>query len=247
MKNKDISGIYIIYNKFNSKMYIGSSIHVHRRLKEHINNLKNNKHANIHLQHAYNKYKDFIDFELLDECPIESLAYMEQYWFNITGCTNRKYGYNIDLSAFNSGGRKTSEETRLKISTRNKGKRLPKEVVEKIRLSNLGQKRPEQSIKMRLRYEQGNPNKLGLKYLSQDKLEEVKIKLSISTKRRYENEDNLPKTRQKLKMLKEGEIFYFKSLRDAARNLNVDKGGIKYALKYNNGYFKKLNAYFELV
>lgn len=53
-----MSGVYQIYNPINNKRYIGSSINVERRLKEHLRNLKKNTHCNVHLQSAYNKYKD---------------------------------------------------------------------------------------------------------------------------------------------------------------------------------------------
>lgn len=35
-----MSGVYQIYNPINNKRYIGSSINVERRLKEHLRNLK---------------------------------------------------------------------------------------------------------------------------------------------------------------------------------------------------------------
>lgn len=56
-----MSGVYQIYNPINNKRYIGSSINVERRLKEHLRNLKKNTHCNVHLQSAYNKYKVLYD------------------------------------------------------------------------------------------------------------------------------------------------------------------------------------------
>lgn len=35
-----MSGVYQIYNPINNKRYIGSSINVERRLKEHLRNLR---------------------------------------------------------------------------------------------------------------------------------------------------------------------------------------------------------------
>lgn len=62
-----MSGIYQIYNPINNKRYIGSSINVERRLKEHLRNLEKNRHCNDHLQSAYNKYKDVLQFQFLEE------------------------------------------------------------------------------------------------------------------------------------------------------------------------------------
>lgn len=51
-----MSGVYQIYNTVNGKRYIGSSIHIEQRFKEHLRNLRANKHVNAHLQCAWNKY-----------------------------------------------------------------------------------------------------------------------------------------------------------------------------------------------
>lgn len=48
-----MSGVYQIYNTETNKRYIGSSIDVERRLKEHLRNLKANRHCNQHLQNAW--------------------------------------------------------------------------------------------------------------------------------------------------------------------------------------------------
>lgn len=47
-----MSGVYQIYNTINGKRYIGSSIHIEQRFKEHLRNLRANKHANAHLQNC---------------------------------------------------------------------------------------------------------------------------------------------------------------------------------------------------
>lgn len=59
-------GIYSIINKANNKIYIGSTINLERRLKEHKRRLKYNNHTNTHLQYAWNKYgKECFKFEEL--------------------------------------------------------------------------------------------------------------------------------------------------------------------------------------
>lgn len=55
-----MSGVYQIYNTETNKRYIGSSIDVQRRLKEHLRNLKANRHCNQHLQNAWNRYREYI-------------------------------------------------------------------------------------------------------------------------------------------------------------------------------------------
>jgi len=50
------TGIYKITCTENNRFYIGSAKKINKRCQRHINDLKNNKHINIHLQRAYNKY-----------------------------------------------------------------------------------------------------------------------------------------------------------------------------------------------
>lgn len=77
-----MSGVYQIYNPINNKRYIGSSINVERRLKEHLRNLKKNTHCNVHLQSAYNKYKDVLQFQFLEECEPDECLIFEQYYLD---------------------------------------------------------------------------------------------------------------------------------------------------------------------
>lgn len=58
-----MAGVYQIFNTETNKRYIGSSIDVERRLKEHKRNLKAHRHSNQHLQNAWNKYEEYLIFE----------------------------------------------------------------------------------------------------------------------------------------------------------------------------------------
>lgn len=49
-------GIYVIFCTKDSKVYIGSSINIHRRWKEHKSRLRKGNHPNIHLQRIHDKY-----------------------------------------------------------------------------------------------------------------------------------------------------------------------------------------------
>ena len=50
------SGIYVIRNLVNDKLYVGKSVHIENRWLEHQSDLRNGRHANIHLQRAHDKY-----------------------------------------------------------------------------------------------------------------------------------------------------------------------------------------------
>ncbi len=66
-KFKKSPGIYIITIKNSIKVYIGESINVKNRLKNHLRKLRNQKHTNPILQNLYNKYgEDALDFNILE-------------------------------------------------------------------------------------------------------------------------------------------------------------------------------------
>ena len=56
MSNSKSAGIYSITSKINGKRYIGSSIRICDRWKEHLKKLQTNKHTNKHLQNHYDKH-----------------------------------------------------------------------------------------------------------------------------------------------------------------------------------------------
>lgn len=120
------SGIYSLVNRRTGKRYIGQSIDVQKREKEHFCMLKNGKHANNHLQRAWNN-GDRFDFEIIEECPREDLNDREIYW--IAAYDSFHNGYNQCEGGCSTLGRECSEETRRKISEGNKGKKLSEETI----------------------------------------------------------------------------------------------------------------------
>ena len=88
------SGIYQIRNLVNGKIYVGSSINLRKRLKDHFRDLRNNRHVNQHLQKAYNKYGlDKFVFEVLEYVEKDMLLEREQYYIDTLNVVNE--GYNI--------------------------------------------------------------------------------------------------------------------------------------------------------
>lgn len=92
------SGIYKIKNLINNKVYIGSSVDIHKRLVNHKYKLRKNIHDNIYLQSSYNKYKkENFTFEILENCFIENLVEKENYYINLYNSINPDKGYNLTL------------------------------------------------------------------------------------------------------------------------------------------------------
>lgn len=117
MKNK-ISGIYKIINIYDNKVYVGSSIDIKRRWHEHKKELRKNKHCNLHLQFAWNKYGEqnfqFEIIEIVDNPTKENLLNREQYWIDKLCACNENEGYNILSQAGSNLGTKMSDALKQK-------------------------------------------------------------------------------------------------------------------------------------
>jgi group I intron endonuclease len=112
MKTTNVSGIYIIKNTIDERVYVGSAVSLSHRKGTHFYQLKNNKHANKHLQNFYKKYGfNSLIFNVLEFCKKEVLIEREQYYFSRY---NSKF--NIVKYAGSTLGRKCPEHVKLKIS-----------------------------------------------------------------------------------------------------------------------------------
>lgn len=71
--------IYEIVNKSNDWRYIGCSKNYENRWNEHRNSLKTNKHHNVHLQRAWNKYGESeFEFNVLLNVESEKTMFLEE-------------------------------------------------------------------------------------------------------------------------------------------------------------------------
>lgn len=73
------SGVYEILNTTNGKRYIGSTVDLARRERQHFGDLRRGVHRNLHLQSAWNKYgAGAFRFRYVMFCAIPSLLVWEQ-------------------------------------------------------------------------------------------------------------------------------------------------------------------------
>lgn len=80
-----LQGVYKIENIKNHKKYIGSSINIEERWKNHRRMLEQNKHHSSKLQRAYNKLKDknILQYSIVETVDnLDKLKDREQYWID---------------------------------------------------------------------------------------------------------------------------------------------------------------------
>jgi group I intron endonuclease len=140
-------GVYMVRNRINNKCYVGSSVDVKNRAKEHRSGKGNGL-----LAKAVRKYgKENFDFFLLEICPREELHKREGFWmqqlpkqYNLVDVlpTGRR-SYSEDEARKRTEhfkGKPLSEEHKQKIRSALKGKKLTADRKEKIRQKALGRK-----------------------------------------------------------------------------------------------------------
>ena len=93
-----LSGIYMIKNNINGKVYIGQSVDIKKRWREHKSAAfnENSKDYDMVIYRAIRKYGlDNFTFSVLEKCPIEKLNEKEIYW--IQKLNSKNDGYNVSL------------------------------------------------------------------------------------------------------------------------------------------------------
>ncbi len=119
------SGIYVITNTINGKQYVGQSIDIDKRIKQHFRDLKAGRDSS-HMQRAYNLYgKEAFAADIIEYCDIDKLDDREIYW--IAELDTFENGYNLTLGGVGTRGHTISEETREKFRNRprHRGKDSP--------------------------------------------------------------------------------------------------------------------------
>lgn len=170
-----VIGVYKVTNNINGHCYIGSSLDIERRWREHHSKPFNKKSADYGFKFysAIRSYgiKNFT-FEILEECKKDMLLDRERYWYELY-----KPEYNMMYPERKPGTIfKHTEEAKKKISRNNakywSGKKLPDSMIQKIIEGNKNKrisvimlnKDTEEPIKEfngicnALRYLQKNPN-----------------------------------------------------------------------------------------
>lgn len=159
------SGIYMIKNKRNGKVYIGQTVGLARRKRNHFSSLQRNVHSNFYLQNAYNKYGEIVlDFIVLERCPPENLDKKEEEYIAKYNALDSRRGYNLVNGG--SDNRYFTKDVKEKISDALSGKPKTKTHCKRISESNKGRRISLKSIKQanatkkkhKIQHGEDNPN-----------------------------------------------------------------------------------------
>lgn len=125
-------GVYEIICIPNGKKYVGSTVKVRKRFREHLRMLRANVHSNPPLQNTWNKYgEENFEFRVIEytkgHLDLEQKCLDSKLWaLNINDLAT---GGNTQFKRY---GFKHSQETRLKLSEIQKGKIIPLEQRQKM-------------------------------------------------------------------------------------------------------------------
>lgn len=176
------SGIYVIRNIKNGRVYVGSAVSFHARWTKHQNELRSGKHKNYKLTHSVAKHGiESFRFEPILICDKALLLFYEQRAMDVLDSYNT--GYNCSPTAASQLGVTRSPETRKRMSLGKIGKKMPAYAVEKSRLANLGRPSPRKGVTL----SDETKDKIRQKLLGGKLTDECKAKISAALKGRKLN------------------------------------------------------------
>lgn len=98
------SGIYQIRCIPTDKIYIGSTVNLRSRWGQHQRSLRQGKHANSHLQNAWDRYGEAaFEFSVLEYVDRAALLDAEQKWLDESRCADKSIGFNLSTIAGSPG------------------------------------------------------------------------------------------------------------------------------------------------
>ena len=161
---EDFAGLYVIKNNATSNSYVGQSARMRKRIADHFNLLRRQKHPNQHLQRAFLKYGEdsfSYDFEVICEDPSERDMLEECYLTGEAIFDETPVYYNIATTAqAPMRGRHHTEETKRRISESKLGQRSHVTPEYRAKLSAAHQKRwlSDESHVAKIRFIVDNPD-----------------------------------------------------------------------------------------
>jgi group I intron endonuclease len=98
---KRTCGVYVIICRANDRAYVGSSIDVEHRIRSHALQLVGGRHANKHLQRAWDKHgASVFVFGILATCKAEERIALEQQYIDAAFRTGKPFNGNRSASTY---------------------------------------------------------------------------------------------------------------------------------------------------
>lgn len=217
-----VSGVYLIRNTVNGRLYVGSSVNLYERHNRHFNELRKTIHRNSRLQSDFNLHgcSAFI-FEELERCMPNDLPLREKYYMDKLDVLDPVKGYNIMLEPYKgiipedvrklisqkAIGRRHSESTKKKIGNFHRGKVMSAETRTKMSQFQTGQTK---SVECR--------EKCRLAHLGTKKTKEARTRMSANRPGKkavicFDDDRNM--------------MACFESIGEAAREMGIPKKSIQ--------------------
>lgn len=215
---KIICGIYQITNIINGHKYIGSSININKRWKQHIYYLLKNRHHSPYMQNAFNLYKqENFKFEVLQETPEHNLIILEQYYIDLL---KPEYNLGVVGRGFVMRNHPNYKQIIEKQSNSKKGDKNPgwKGGISRLLCPVCKTNKMKPKSKQCVKCINGNSGFYGKKHSDESK-NKIRIK-------------NLGKKPSNSKNVVINGVQY-KSIADAAKGLGIKSGCLYYRLKHN--------------
>ena len=169
------AGVYEIVNTVNGKRYIGSSVCLKTRWKDHRVKLRGGRHGNVKLQRAWNKHgPEAFEFHILLVCSRANTIMYEQRCLDTLAPE-----YNIAKDAVAPMlGMKFSDAHKAKIGAASRSRVRSPETLARMSQAQLGKKRapftPEHRANM------GKANLGKQKFLGRKHTEETRARMSAA-------------------------------------------------------------------
>lgn len=189
-------------------VYVGQSINIENRYRQHIYNLRTNQHSSPYFQNAYNKYgiKPF-DYIILEITTKEQLTNREQYYMDMY-----KPKYNYAPVAGSRLGSKQTPEAIEKVRKVHLGRKNTEETKDKMRKAALGNKRNlgrklTEETKAKMRETLAAKKAAGVKRKRKPMSEETKRKISEAQRgkpREYAKNPRSAETKRKISESQKG-------------------------------------------
>lgn len=138
-----VSGIYCFIHRESGTCYVGSSINIGKRRKEHL--LDSRRGSRIRIHHYLRHFGELaFDFEILERCSQESLLERERFYIVLLNASSID-GFNSRDNPCATYNFKASPATCARISASKKGRRPTPPQIENQIAGQVGLKRTQET------------------------------------------------------------------------------------------------------